>query len=435
MIRKYLLFILTFAGFSFYFSQEYKALDTADYQQRKNFLAEYKAINSNYSKSLKNRIPGTAGREIAKNYEAYQDHFQKEIKNKDFVFNSVFTEKLREYFRKIKNYNSNSSDDIKVLLARDNTPNAMCVQDGIFIVNMGLFNLIDNEDQLIAILAHEWGHKILNHAERRQQKLADVEINSKNEIKEIANTKVNASSKAFDLFKTQIYGSTALRRKNETEADSIGFAIYQKTGLEKAEYINALKKLEDFDSIKAPEIKTETYKAIFTFPTHPFKEKWLRKEDFSGYNYNNYKAKLDEDSLSTHPEIAFRIQHLKDIYKDLKTDKAAKQIVDKDFASLKKTAKYEILPNYFHSEDYGLGIYTCLQYLQKGEDEKFYKEWLGKNFQKIYEARKNYNLNRYLDRVDPKDQDETYQQFLNFMWNLSLEDIKNISEFYSPKSI
>jgi uncharacterized protein YaaN involved in tellurite resistance len=43
---------------------------------------------------------------------------------------------------------------------------------------------------------------------------------------------------------------------------------------------------------------------------------------------------------------------------------------------------------------------------------------------------KNYNLNRYLDRVDPKNQSESYQQFLNFMWNLSLDEIKNIADYY-----
>lgn len=74
-----------------------------------------------------------------------------------------------------------------------------------------------------------------------------------------------------------------------------------------------------------------------------------------------------------------------------------------------------------------------MQFLQDKENEEYYKMWLGKLFDKIYEARKNYNLNRYLDRVEPKKQSKSYQQFLNFMWNLSMDDIKNIADYYNKK--
>ncbi|PGH39462.1 MAG: peptidase M48, partial [Candidatus Nephrothrix sp. EaCA] len=60
-----------------------------------------------------------------------------------------------------------------------------------------------------------------------------------------------------------------------------------------------------------------------------------------------------------------------------------------------------------------------------------YKKWMGFFFQKIYKARKEYTLNRYLDRVEPAKQSESYQQFISFMWNISLAEIKTIADFYS----
>ena len=87
------------------------------------------------------------------------------------------------------------------------------------------------------------------------------------------------------------------------------------------------------------------------------------------------------------------------------------------------------------SEDYGICIYICMYRLQKEdiaeEDKKYYEKYLGENFQKIYKARKDYTLNRYLDRIEPKEHDESYIQFLSFMWNLNLNEIKNIADFYS----
>lgn len=433
MKSQYLLFFLTFI-FSSVFSQEYKPIDTADFQQRKTFLTEYKIINEAYVKTLKSHNPGATGRELAKTYSAFQEKFQKEIKNRDYVFNSEFSSRLEAYFGKLKNEQNSGEEIIKILVARDNTPNAFCIQDGVFIVNMGLFNWIDNEEQLISILAHEWGHKILNHSEKRYKKLIEDELQTKSAVTEIALAKVNKTDKAFDLFKDQIYESNAYRRKNESQADSIGYVIYEKTGLKKGEYINALRNLQKFDTISPLTVKIETYRKIFNLPAQSFKEKWLKKEDFSAYNYDNFKDKLDKDSLSTHPEVEKRIQYLKTIFKELATEKAPEESTAKDFLALKKIARLEMLPNYYHSEDYGAGIYLALQFLQEEENESYYRNWLGKNFQKIYDARRKYNLNRYLDRLDPKNQDESYQQFLNFMWNLSLEDIKNIAEFYAPKA-
>ncbi|WP_449399865.1 hypothetical protein [Chryseobacterium wanjuense] len=213
------------------------------------------------------------------------------------------------------------------------------------------------------------------------------------------------------------------------QADSLGYAVFKNSDFKRTEFINTLKRLEEFDTISPRELKIETYKKYFNLPKQEFKDKWLKKEDFSLYNYNHFNEKLNKDSLKSHPEIALRIEKLIKLFPELKTETADEKPTE-SFAVLEKIAKMEILPNFFHSEDYGVGIYTSLQFLQDGEEEKYYKSWLGKCFAKIYEARKNYNLNRYLDRVDPKNQSESYQQFLNFMWNLSLDEIKNIAEYY-----
>ena len=119
-------------------------------------------------------------------------------------------------------------------------------------------------------------------------------------------------------------------------------------------------------------------------------------------------------------------------FAELKNKKEAKK-GDEEFAKLKNTARMEVLPNLWHSEQYGRGIYAAMQFLQDKEEENYYHEWLGKLFDKIYTARKNYNLNRYLDRIDPKEQSESYQQFLSFMWNLNLAEIKNIADYYNKK--
>ena len=102
------------------------------------------------------------------------------------------------------------------------------------------------------------------------------------------------------------------------------------------------------------------------------------------------------------------------------------------YEKLSKIAYLETVPNLYFNEEYGFSIYASLLYLEKDEkNNEYFRDWLGKSFQKIYEARKNYTLNRYLDRISPKEQSESYQQFLSFMWNLKLDEVKKIADFYT----
>ena len=168
----------------------------------------------------------------------------------------------------------------------------------------------------------------------------------------------------------------------------------------------------------------------FDLPTQKFKEDWLKKEDFSSYDYSQYQEKLHLDSISTHPETDQRIKKLQILFKDLNTNQNLVVQPTTEFKTLQNVAEHEQVPNMYFSEDYGAAIYMCLSRIEQQKNEPYYKKWLGKCFSKIYDARKGYKLNRYLDRIEPKEHSESYQQFLSFMWNLKLEEIKNIRDYY-----
>lgn len=430
MMKKLISFLFLYV-FIISFGQVYKPIDTADYAQRKDFLKNFSVSTENLIKKNKTDYPGK-GNEISKIYREFEKDFQKKVKEKDFVFNSVFDSKVKSLIERLRKNNPQIPQNLKILVAKDNTPNAYCFADGTFVINMGLFNWLNNDDQLGAVISHELGHKISDHTLKTILKIIDQDQMDKVVVQSIKSTKENRNQRAFDALKNRIYKKGAENRKQEMQADSLGYVVFKNSDFKKTEFINTLKRLEDFDTISPRELKVETYRKYFNLPNQAFKDKWLNKEDFSLYNYNNFKEKLNKDSLKSHPEIVLRINNLKKIFPELKTDVADEKPSD-SYAALDKIARMEILPNFYHSEDYGVGIYASLQFLQDQEEEKYYRNWLGKCFAKIYEARKNYNLNRYLDRVDPKNQSESYQQFLNFMWNLSLDEIKNIADYYQTE--
>lgn len=414
-------------------AQTYKMIDTADYLRRKEFLKNFAGNNEGFIKKIRSQYSGKTGSELSKIYKEFGTDFEKQVKNKDFIFKSEFETEIETLIQRLRKNNPRIPQDLKILVARDNTPNAYCLADGTFVINMGLYNWFNSEDQIAAVITHELGHKIDEHSLKTFLSIIEQNQLDKIAVQNLKETTANRSQaqnkKAFDILKNRVYKKGVERRQQEMQADSLGYVLFKNSDFNKNEYVNALQRLQDFDTISPRQLKIETYKKLFDLPKQAFNEKWMKKEDFSLYNYNFYKEKLDKDSLASHPEMSRRIEKLKKTFPELKTSVESEK-PSETFISLKKMARMEILPNYFHSEDYGLGIYASMQFLQDGEEDKYYKGWLGKCFTKIYEARKNYNLNRYLDRIEPKNQSESYQQFLNFMWNLSLDDIKNIADFY-----
>ncbi|MCU7617734.1 M48 family metalloprotease [Chryseobacterium sp. PBS4-4] len=431
MIRKFTVFLLLMSS-AICLAQMYKPLDTADYAQRKEFAKNYSANNEVLIKDLKTKYSGKAGSELSKIYKELGKDFENQVKNKDFTFNSIFDVKVKILIERLRKNNPQIPQNLKILIAKNNTPNAYCFADGTFVINMGLFNWLNNDDQLASVISHELGHKITQHTLKAFLSMINQDQMDKLVVQDIKSTKINRNQRAFDVLKNRIYQKGAKNRKQEMEADSLGYVVFKNSDFKKTEFINALKRLEDFDTISPRQLKVETYKKFFNLPKQEFKDKWLAKEDFSLYNYDHFNEKLNKDSLKSHPEVTRRINNLKKIFPELKIE-VADEKASESYAVLEKIARMETLPNFYHSEEYGLGIYTSLQFLQDGEEEQYYKSWLGKCFVKIYEARKNYNLNRYLDRVDPKNQSESYQQFLNFMWNLSLDEIKTIADYYQNK--
>lgn len=420
------------------FAQGYKAIDTADYMQRKEFLKNFADHNEAFIKKLKSQYSGKTGSGLSKVYKEFGADFEKQVKNKDFVFRSEFDPAIKSLIERLRKNNPGVPQNLKILIAKDNMPNAYCLADGTFVINMGLYSWLDNDAQIAAVIAHELGHKIDDHTFKTVLGIVEQDQQDKSTVQNIKETTESRSQrqnqKAFDLFKNRIYKKSVEKRKQEMQADSLGYTIFKKSDFNKNEFVNALQKLQNFDTISPRVLKVETYKKLYHLPKQAFNEKWLKKEDFSLYNYNFYKEKLNKDSLASHPEMTKRIEKLKKIFPELNISVEPEK-PSETYLTLKKTARMEILPNYFHSEDYGVGIYSAMQFLQDEEDEKYYKAWLGKCFAKIYEARKNYNLNRYLDRIEPKDQSESYQQFLNFMWNLSLDEIKNIADYYQSNAV
>ena len=410
----------------------YIPMDTANLEVRKKESERYLEDNKKFLESIHSNYKGGERTFIKKHFENLQKEFNEELLAGNYLFDDRFSGVINKVVDEIKSKNSQVPGQIKFFVSKRQTLNAASMGDNNFFVNMGSFCYLDNEAQLAAIISHEIAHLMLQHqVDMVRKHYATDKYDAKKQVRDVKNEKNNKSERAWDKIKEIIYAYGKYNRKSEFEADSLGFLLFKNTSYNPADYLSTLKLTDRYDSIKPQGLALETYKKVFNLPSQSFKEEWLKNEDFQNYNYS-YKEKIDADSVKSHPEITERIANLQRIFPELKEEKVATKPTEA-FSELQKIAIAERPSCLSTLEEYGVGIYLCLLHLQADENDAYYKKWLGDFFNKTYDARKAYTLNRYLDRVNPKEQSESYQQFLNFMWNLRLTEIKNIADYYTKK--
>lgn len=411
-------------------AQTYIPADTADYKQRLAFCEHYKESNKLFTKRIKDNYKRKIAIRIEENIESYSEKLIEEIMDSHFLFDERFTTKANKILDEFKNKNTEIPENTRIVVSKDPALNAFCLPDGTFIINLGLFYWLKNEDQIAGVIAHEIAHKILEHYLKTQVLAIENELSgeSKDKVKEIKNEKYNKSEKAFELFKSMMYAKGDVRKNQEFQADSLGYILLKKTSYNRLNYIDMLNLVEKYHKLKPQGLKKDIYRKTFDLPNQKFNEDWFNIEDFSRYEYT-YKEKLNEDSLSTHPETESRINRLIALFPELKNPLI--NDADDTFKTLKSIAEYEQVISLQFFEEYGLSTYICLTQLQENKDTVFYKSILGRNFAKIYEAKKQYKLNRYVDRIDPKNHSESYIQFLSFIWNLKIDEVKGIMDYYN----
>lgn len=433
---KLFLFYLTFFTILISYGQNHQLIDTSDYEKRKKLISEFEKKNENFNRDIKAAYKGKLRKEVLGFYEAYQAQFEEIIENKKILFQDSFQSHIDSLFTSLSESNSSLKEkNIKLFLSKNPGPNAFSIGNGTIIVNIGLFSFLENEHQLLSVLSHEAAHEILQHSHKTIVRKSNLNIsvlsNGSNFSRTLRSEKYNKGSRSFEMLKDLLYEDSEKRRFNETQADSLGYILYKNTSASKMEFINALATMKHYDSVPGIVLDSMIYSKVFDLQDQPFNPEWTAGEDFKHYNYNFYKDKIDSDSLKDHPEMEHRIAKLKSTFPALNNDLTENVQASETFKKLKNIAVQAHVENLHYINEYGLSIYLILKRLEDYANDAYYQKWLGINFDALYQAKKAYQLNRYVDRLAPKDQSESYQRFLNFIWNLSLTEMRAIADHYN----
>src|SRR5690606_24653863 len=292
---------------------QYLPVDTADSNQRKSLKIEYESRFEKFNKQIKENYSGKERKEILGILEAIQTDFLEEIENGNFILDEKVQSIANQMMREIQSGNPSIPNDMRILISKHGTVNGYSMFDGTLVLNLGCFKYLENEDQIASIISHEIAHKVLEHMMNSIVKRVNANQSefTREKVKSIKKSDSGRNTEALQMMRNFLYEEGERRRKEENEADSLGFIYYEKTDYENRAFIDAFKLMQRYDTIKPVGVEIETYRKLFDLPEQPFQDSWLEMEDFSEYDYEKFIEKYNQDSIASHPEMVERIAFMK----------------------------------------------------------------------------------------------------------------------------
>ncbi|MFZ2171043.1 MAG: M48 family metallopeptidase [Methylococcaceae bacterium] len=141
----------------------------------------------------------------------------------------------------------------EVVVFEDKSPNAFALPGNKIGVHTGMITLVDNQDQLAAVIGHEVGHVLAKHSnERASQEMA---VNGGMAIVQAVSSPQSALGQtAFGLLGVGAqYGILMpYSRVQESEADMIGVDLMAKAGFDPRQSVNLWLKMEQASQGQQP---------------------------------------------------------------------------------------------------------------------------------------------------------------------------------------
>lgn len=393
------------------------------------------SVETYISKITTNRIKAfdTSHQKKAKEIlEERKKSFLKSIKDSSFIFDKSIDKYLQNILTEI--YRSNPQIDTKdfyFIISKSLVPNAACYGNGIFTVNLGLFNLAESDDEIAFVMCHELSHYILKHNDKSLQDYIQT-FNSKEtkqKINNATNIKYGRRAAVASLLKDLKFNFMKYNRAAEMQADSLGLVLFNKTKYSKEASVSMLKKLDSCDEMI---FNSQTnLKQNFSFTEYPFKETWIQQEEklFDTDQSVNDLA-LDKDSLKTHPDIPFRIENI------LKNQKLNASNLTKDgLESIKKRISENSIQIYSDNYKLDIVLYQLLSLHEKKLiDDQTFNTAITSLLRKVYVLKETHVFGKYVDPVNAFSEEKRLNEIRLFLGNLELKNIRKIGLYFCQKN-
>lgn len=257
-------------------------------------------------------------------YTERTERLKSSIRDSTFLFEPNVLAGLHGLVQQIVDANALALEPL-VFVSRSPVVNASSYGNGIFVVNIGLLEVMTSREEIALVLAHEIAHDQLMHQHARiMQGVEEAEL-SERKLKRKMQRRIKQEGlfSVMSEVRNSVYEQHRHGRAAELSADSLGLIYLENTQLNTDVAVKALDHLEreNYFSIPADQIG----KLLHT-TKYPFKLKWIESAatlfggSFGGTDGEGESTDFwQSDSLSTHPDLEMR----KRLLTEMKSEKLA----------------------------------------------------------------------------------------------------------------
>ncbi len=349
--------------------------------------------------------------------------------------NFIFVPELKVHFDEILNNIYVGNPELKrynfyFLFDRSVIPNAAFYGDSLFVVNLGLFNFLESDDEIAFVICHEIAH-FLNDDFNNQIDKYLSNFNSKEtkeKVKEIKREKYGQTNAGIKLYKVLSFDMFDYSRETELKADELGYKLMKNTIYNPDISVQTLKKLGQLEEIILSD--SIPIQSVFDFENYRFNKNWITKEKtlFAvKESINDYQ--IDKDSIRTHPYAHERIFNLMNLFQiDSLHISQNKSKID----YLKQTTKPIIYKSLLDHQNFDLLLYFLLKNDFDNHNSLNY-DLLGESIIYLYNAKLKHSIGKGVPQVNPFSKEENINQIRLFITKTELFDISKIGYNFAEK--
>lgn len=411
-------------------AQKAVLIDTLNLQYRKSLFDDFGSRAAKVESKFASLPERNVRNQTLKMYKTRKKDVEEQINKGLFFGDNLYETFLKSQLDIIEKANPNWKEinQVKVLVAAAENPNASASAEGYIVFNLPMFLRATNHYTIAYVLCHELAHRLLNHS--YTSVVASAELNTSSDFKaktsSIKKNRYNKGKMASELFRQIVYEDRKASRSVEFQADSLGYVLFAKAFPEaKYEALNSLLWLSDIDKDK-DSISISHYQKVLSTPNQPFKMKWLEKDEISDYTYDKTPKFWTIDSLKTHPDCELRAQRMTELFQ---IEKKNAKNENSDFTKLKKSAQFDFIYSLHYLKSYGMSLYHCLQQLQTNPEDKWLRQMTGQNLEKLQGLQNQYRLNEALETPDPQ-YSASYNTFLHLIREMRKSELNEIITYY-----
>ncbi len=209
-----------------------------------------------HKNKLNKKLESESNKQLLDRYIAYNAMTMGNFFSSSYIYTNwpEATEYVKKVFYK-SIPNEFNTEDVKIYIVRDPSPNAFCMEDGNIAVTVGMLYLMENEADLAATLSHEFGHYYSNHL------FSDYKKQEKNKIlKGFAQSSIITNI----MLKKNL---SNFSQKQERQADTFAINFFKRNGYAPSEIARSFTNVQKLTNKYK---KLSSYrKPLIYFSTHP----------------------------------------------------------------------------------------------------------------------------------------------------------------------